>query len=89
VDIRKDMGAEVFVHFAVAAPLVRRQDVRATVGEEAGHRATEEHVRIECSLFAARFDRASPGHEVDRIELAVDTRRLHFFDIPTGLAIRD
>jgi multiple sugar transport system ATP-binding protein len=80
------MGSEVFVHFAVAAPAVRGEDVRAAVGDEAIE-ATAEHARTEGSLFVARVDRASPAREGDRMELAVDTRRLHLFDIETGLAI--
>jgi multiple sugar transport system ATP-binding protein len=86
VDIREDMGAEVFVHFAVAAPAVRGEDVRAAVGDEAIE-ATAQHARTEGSLFVARVDRASSAREGDRLDLAVDTRRLHLFDIETGLAI--
>jgi multiple sugar transport system ATP-binding protein len=86
VDIREDMGAEVFVHFAVAAPAVRGADVRAAVGDEAIE-ATAQHARTEGSLFVARVDRASPAREGDRLDLAVDTRRLHLFDVETGLAI--
>jgi multiple sugar transport system ATP-binding protein len=86
VDIREDMGAEVFVHFGVAAPPVRGEDIRAAVGDEAIE-ATEEHTRREGTLFVARVDRASPAREGDRVELAVDTRWLHFFDIDSGEAI--
>jgi multiple sugar transport system ATP-binding protein len=86
VDIREDMGAEVFVHFAVAAPAVRGADVRAAVGDEAIE-ATAQHARTEGSLFVARVDRASSAREGDRLDLAVDTRRLHLFDVETGLAI--
>jgi multiple sugar transport system ATP-binding protein len=88
IDIREDMGSEIFVHFGVAAPPVRGSDVRAAVGEEA-LAITAEHVREEGSLFIARVDRTSPAREGDRIELAVDTARLHFFETETGLAIAD
>jgi multiple sugar transport system ATP-binding protein len=85
IDIREDMGSEIYVHFAVAAPPVRGGDVRAAVGDEAIE-ATAEHARTG-SLFIARVDRTSPAREGDRVELAVDTSRLQFFDTETGLAI--
>jgi multiple sugar transport system ATP-binding protein len=85
VDIREDMGSEIFVHFAVAAPPVRGEDVRAAVGSEAIE-ATEEHAR-KGSLFVARVGRESPAREGDRVELAVGVELLHFFDIATGEAI--
>ena len=87
VDVREDMGAEVLLHFGVAAPFVRGEDVRAAVGEEAIE-ATAEHARTEGSLFVARVDRESRVREGERVELAVDTRRLHFFEPDSGLAIR-
>jgi multiple sugar transport system ATP-binding protein len=86
VDIREDMGSEVFVHFGVEAPPVRGEDVAAAVGEEAIE-ATQEHARQKGSLFVARIDRATRAHEGDPIELLVTTKRLHFFEIPSGEAI--
>jgi multiple sugar transport system ATP-binding protein len=86
VDIREDMGSEVFVHFAVAGPPVRGEDVRAAVGDEALE-ATEVQAR-KGSLFVARVGRESEAAEGQRIELAVETERLHFFEIATGGAIR-
>jgi multiple sugar transport system ATP-binding protein len=86
VDIREDMGSEVFVHFAVDAPPVRGEDVRAAVGAEAIE-ATEAQTRKKGTLFVARVDRETTAREDERIELLVDTRRLHFFDPETGSGI--
>ena len=86
VDIREDMGSEVFVHFAVDAPPVRGEDVKAAVGEEAIE-ATEAQTRRQGTLFVARLDRETRAREDDRVELVVDTRRLHFFDTETGSGI--
>ena len=86
VDIREDMGSEVFVHFAVDAPPVRREDVKAAVGEEAIE-AKEAQTRRQGALFVARLDRETRAREDDRVELVVDTRRLHFFDTETGSGI--
>jgi multiple sugar transport system ATP-binding protein len=86
VDIREDMGSEVFVHFAIGAPPVRQADVAAAVGEEAIE-ATAEQARRRGSVFVARIDRESRAGEGEPIQLAVDTRRLHFFDAESGRGI--
>jgi multiple sugar transport system ATP-binding protein len=78
VDIREDMGSEVFVHFDPGARMVAGEDVKAAVGEDAAE------VR---STWVARVDRDTKAAEEQEIELAVDTNRLHFFDPETGDAI--
>jgi multiple sugar transport system ATP-binding protein len=86
VDIREDMGSEVFVHFGVGAPPVRGHDVQAAVGAEAVE-ATAEQARKQGSLFVARLGRGTRAREQDRIELLVTPDRLHFFDPETGRGI--
>jgi multiple sugar transport system ATP-binding protein len=86
VDIREDMGSEVFVHFAAGGPPVRGEDVKAAVGEEA---IEVEQARESDNLFVARLDRETRAREREPLELAVDVRRLHFFEIETGNAIFD
>jgi multiple sugar transport system ATP-binding protein len=86
VDIREDMGSEVFVHFAIGAPPVRQSDVAAAVGEEAIE-ATAAQARRRGGVFVARIDRESRAAEGEPIQLAVDTRRLHFFDVESGHGI--
>jgi multiple sugar transport system ATP-binding protein len=86
VDIREDMGSEVFVHFGSGGRPVRGEDVAAAVGEEA-IQATQEVAREKGSLFVARLDRHTRAREGEKIELAVDTERLHFFDPETGQGI--
>jgi multiple sugar transport system ATP-binding protein len=88
VDIREDMGSEVFVHFAVGARAVRGEDVRAAVGEDAIE-ARQVAAETGGSLFVARVDRGTRATEGRRIELAVDTDRLHFFDPASGAGIYD
>src|SRR6185437_6435057 len=82
VDIREDMGAEVYLHFAVDAPPVRTEELREIVGEEALE-AAEEQTHHHGSPFIARVERGAEAREGDRVTLAVDTRRLHFFDLET------
>jgi multiple sugar transport system ATP-binding protein len=86
VDIREDLGSEIFVHFGVEAPPVRGEDVEAALGEEALE-ATSDQVRRKGSLFTARVSRESRAREGDTLELAVHAARLHFFETESGAAI--
>jgi multiple sugar transport system ATP-binding protein len=86
VDIREDLGSEVLVHFGIGAPPVRGEDVAAAVGEEAIE-ATAVQAREKGNLFVARLDRETRASEREPIDLAVNTRRLHFFDPETGKGI--
>ena len=86
VDIREDMGAEVYLHFAVDAPPVQTEEIREVLGDEA-LAAADEQTHHHGSPFIARVDRASQAREGQAVRLAVDTRRLHFFDLETGEGI--
>ena len=86
VDIREDLGSDVLVHFGVGAPAVRGEDVQAALGADAVA-ATSDEARRKGSLFTARVARESRVREGEPIELAVETSRLHFFEIETGNAI--
>ncbi|HEY7731371.1 MAG TPA: sn-glycerol-3-phosphate ABC transporter ATP-binding protein UgpC [Gaiellaceae bacterium] len=85
VDIREDMGSEIFLHFTVAAPPLRGEDVEAAVGADA-FEATQEKAR-KGNTFVARVGRESDAREGGTAELAVLVDRLHFFDIASGGAI--
>jgi multiple sugar transport system ATP-binding protein len=82
VDIREDMGSEVYIHFGVAGKAVRGEDVRAAVGEEAA-----EVAEVKGNVWVARVDRDTNAQEEGEVELVVDTTRLHFFNPETGDAI--
>jgi multiple sugar transport system ATP-binding protein len=83
LDIREDMGSEVFGHFPVAAPPPIVDAIAEALGREA-LAAEAEAARRGRRRFVARLDRSTPAREGERVELAVDTRRLHFFDPATG-----
>jgi multiple sugar transport system ATP-binding protein len=87
VDIREDMGSEVFVHFGVGGNVVQSEEVTAAVGEEAAEVAQVEAGRGKGNVWVARVDRDTRAAEGEKIELAVDTARLHFFDPETGEGI--
>jgi multiple sugar transport system ATP-binding protein len=83
VDIKEDMGAEVYLHFAVDAPLVQAEELREVLGDEAVA-AADEQTHHHGSPFIARVERGTEAREGEKTRLYVDTRRLHFFDAETG-----
>jgi multiple sugar transport system ATP-binding protein len=49
----------------------------------------EERAQASTSVFVAQLSPRTQAREGDRLELVVDTERLHFFDPETGLGIYD
>jgi multiple sugar transport system ATP-binding protein len=92
-DIREDMGSEVFVHFNVAGEAVTTSEVVEALvvdaPEDQEARQAAERARGTGISFVARLERTTTAREGQPLELAVDVRRLHFFDPDTGLGIRD
>jgi multiple sugar transport system ATP-binding protein len=86
VDIREDMGSEVYVHFGVGEKAVLSEQVEAAVGADAVEVAQLEAGQ-KGNVWIARLDRDTRAVEGQEIELAVDTARLHFFDPETGEGI--
>jgi multiple sugar transport system ATP-binding protein len=89
VDVREALGSVVMVHFDVPAPMVITEDTKelaSDVGTEALE-TMEERAKRAQSKFVAQLDPATAVRVGDRIELVVDTARLHFFDPQTGLGI--
>jgi multiple sugar transport system ATP-binding protein len=86
VDIREDMGSEVFAHFGVGGNLVQSEEVAAAVGEEAAEVAQVE-AGAKGNVWVARLDRDTRAAEGQQVDLAVDTARLHFFDPESGEGI--
>jgi multiple sugar transport system ATP-binding protein len=82
VDIREDMGSEIYLHFALDAPVLDTEELREISTAEAIE-AAEELTHHHGTPSIARVDRASRAAEGDRVELGVVTSRLHFFDLET------
>ena len=77
------MGSDVFVHFTIDAPPVVTEETRelAEDMDEAGDAAPPG------SRFVARCSPRTEAKAKERIDLAVDTSRFHFFDPNTGTTL--
>ena len=91
VQLTEALGSEIMVHFTIDAKHAVTGDVlelAEDVGDDRVAQAVEEDAPQAATLvgrFGAR-SRVRPGAGV---EVAVDTRALHFFDPHTGLGIYD
>jgi multiple sugar transport system ATP-binding protein len=85
VDIKEDMGSEVYLHFAVDAPAVKAEELREIVGDEAIEAADEQ--THHGSPFIARVARGTQAREREAVQLVVATAHLHFFDLDSGAGI--
>jgi multiple sugar transport system ATP-binding protein len=89
VELVERLGSEVYAHFTVDARPVQTEDTRDLLREGADltDTALERRVGAETTSGVARLAPESRVTEGARADLVVDTRRLYFFDIETGLAI--
>jgi multiple sugar transport system ATP-binding protein len=87
VQLTEALGSEIMVHFTIDARHAVTEEVRE-LAEDTGDDRVPTHESEEATLvgrFGAR-SRVRSGNDVD---VAVDTRALHFFDPQTGLGIYD
>jgi multiple sugar transport system ATP-binding protein len=76
--VREALGSEVLVHFSVGA--------EGTVTADDDDDESIEPLRGD-SIFVARVHPRTRAREGERLELVVDTKRLHFFEPESGEAI--
>jgi len=86
VALREALGAEIMVHFTVAAPPAITEDVKE-LAEDIGDDRVGEKFDTSETMVVGRFGARSRVKAGDHVEVAVDTRQLHFFDAETGLGI--
>ena len=89
VELREDMGSDVYLHFTVDAPPVYTEDTKELAADvdEKALEDLQEQASERRTTFIARTGpetRARPG---GRLEIWVDTRKLYFFDPSTGESI--
>jgi multiple sugar transport system ATP-binding protein len=75
VDLVEMLGSELLVHSTVKAPAVRSTDSGVEISDS------------DESTIVSSLDPRRRVHVEDRLELTVDTMRLHAFDLETGDAI--
>jgi len=81
------LGSEIVVHFEVPAPPVRTDDAME-LQEDSGLSDITLLQDSARSRFVASFSPRSTVRPGEAIEIGVDTARLHFFDLDSGLAVR-
>ena len=80
------LGASLLVHFPVEAQPARTAGLAAAVGGESLDEAPLAGRRG--ASFCAAFEPRSAARIGDRVQVAIDTRRLHFFDPETEALLR-
>jgi multiple sugar transport system ATP-binding protein len=89
VAMTEPLGAELLAHIEVAAEPVVTQEVLEVAGDvdRSLVQELEAEARAHRSVLVGRFGIGSAVRAGDEVVVAVDTRRLHFFDLESELAI--
>jgi multiple sugar transport system ATP-binding protein len=92
LELREALGPEVVAHVVIAGRQAVTEDVRelaADLGEEPASGARTLSTEENEATVVGRFGARSEAREGNPVEMAVDTRSLHFFDPETSLGIYD
>jgi len=87
VVLTEPLGSERLVHIEMEAAPVVTEEV-AEAAEDAAEVLREGLANSRRTVVVGRFDAGSRVTAGDRISFAVETKKLHFFDLETGLALR-
>ena len=88
-ELREALGSEMLMHFTIAASPAVTNEVRELaedVGDDRALGQLAEGPSARASLVG-RFSPQTQIREGESIEVAVDARALHFFDVDSGLAV--
>jgi multiple sugar transport system ATP-binding protein len=88
VTLTEALGAEIMVHFRVDAPAAVTEDVRE-LARDAGAEGLADLGSDEGATMVGRFGARSRVKLGQPVDVAVDTRSLHFFEPESGLGIYD
>ena len=83
------LGSELLAHVEVDAPPVATQEVREVLADVDSSRVVEleSEARARRTVMVGRFAIGSTASAGAEVEMRVDTRRLHFFDLDSEAAI--
>jgi multiple sugar transport system ATP-binding protein len=89
VELTEALGSEIMVHFSIDATHAVTEDVHDLQKDMGSDRAPGTGITSESggAVIVGRFGPRSRVKVGDSIEIAVDTRSLHFFDPETSLGI--
>jgi multiple sugar transport system ATP-binding protein len=83
----ESLGSEQLVHIEIAATPLERSDLVDTAAQPPGPSLGVDDLERAVTLLG-RFDRHLLLAPDEAVEVAIDPRLLHFFDLETGVAIR-
>ena len=88
VEVTEELGTEIHAIFTIDAPPVEHASIaRAAAGNSDNEDEAVAALSGCKSLWTARVSARSTVRSGRPLELAVDTSRLHFFDLTTGHSI--
>jgi multiple sugar transport system ATP-binding protein len=83
------LGSEIMVHFTMDAKQAMTDEVKELAADSGNDRVAEQGIEQPHASLVGRFGARSRVRLGDELEIAVDTRALHFFDPQTGMGIYD
>jgi multiple sugar transport system ATP-binding protein len=89
VELTEALGSEIMVHFSIDAKHAVTDEVRELAEDTGDDRLPQEGEAQDKATLVGRFGARSRVRNGAPVEVAVDTRALHFFDPDTGLGIYD
>ena len=87
VQLTEALGSEIMVHFTIDAQPAVTDDVLELAEDAGDDRVPQQHEQE--AALVGRFGARSRVRSGSDVQVAVDTRALHFFDPQTGLGIYD
>jgi multiple sugar transport system ATP-binding protein len=90
VDVTEELGSEANLLFTVNAPAAHHESMRLRMAAEVSKEEEEAEALAAGegrSSWTARVNPRTSARAGRTIDLAIDNRELHFFDLDTGLAI--